>query len=61
MLNLQVTDITEHGIKFRGLASTKNPGDSWNLKCEVLERLNAFIVANYPASLPKFRVITHEV
>ncbi|MFN7095527.1 MAG: mechanosensitive ion channel family protein, partial [Burkholderiales bacterium] len=56
---LQVTDIQASTLKLRGIASTKSPGDSWSLRCEVLEKLNNFMVNNYPNSLPKLRII-HE-
>lgn len=52
----QVMEATERTIKIRALASVKNPGDSWNLKCEVLEKIIAFINDKYPNCIPKFRV-----
>lgn len=55
IVNLQVTDVQDRILKLRGIASVRNPGDSWNLRCEVLEKMIAFIVSNYPESLPKFR------
>ncbi len=59
-VNLQVADVQDKIIKLRGIASTKNPSDSWNLKCDVLEKLTAYIATNYPDSLPKLRFENHQ-
>lgn len=53
--NFQVTDAQENLIKVRALASASDSGNSWNLRCEILEELIAFIVKNYPESLPRIR------
>lgn len=58
--NLQVTDIKEGALQFRALTSARNSDDSWNLKCEVNEKLIAFIVENYPECLPRSRSIRIE-
>lgn len=52
---LEVVETDGNVMKIRALASVKNAGGSWNLKCEVLEKLIEFIVQNYPKSLPKMR------
>jgi small-conductance mechanosensitive channel len=52
---LQVTDVQENMIKVRALASAKDSASSWNLRCEILEKLIAFINQHYPQSLPRIR------
>jgi small-conductance mechanosensitive channel len=52
---LQVTNATHHGIELRALMSSQNSSDSWNLRCEVREKLIQFIQENYPHALPKVR------
>lgn len=52
---LQVTDAKEHTLELRALASAANASQAWDLRCEVREKLVAFIQMNYPASLPRLR------
>lgn len=52
---LQVVEAEGNVLKLRVLASVRNSGDSWNLKCEVLEKLIEFMVTAYPQCLPKLR------
>jgi len=52
---LQVTEATERTLELRALASASDAGKSWNLRCEVREKLVAFIQENYPTSLPRLR------
>ena len=52
---LQVTDAKERTLELRALASASDAGRSWDLRCEVREKLVAFIVKNYPGSLPRLR------
>lgn len=56
LAKLQVVDIKADALYFRGIASSRDSGDAWNLKCEILEEINLFIQKNYSASLPKLRV-----
>jgi small-conductance mechanosensitive channel len=58
---LQVVEASDKTIKVRALASAADAAKSWNLKCEILEKLNAYIVANYPDSLPKVRSVQYQV
>lgn len=53
--NLQVTDVKDNVLQVRALASAEDSNSSWNLRCEVLEKLIHFIVKNHPESLPKTR------
>jgi small-conductance mechanosensitive channel len=52
---LQVTDAKEHTLELRALASAADASLAWDLRCEVREKLIAFVQENYPGSLPRFR------
>ena len=52
---LQVTDAQEHTLRLRALVSAANASLAWDLRCEIRERLVAFIRHTYPESLPRFR------
>jgi small-conductance mechanosensitive channel len=52
---LQVTDAKERTLELRALASSSDAGKSWDLRCEVREKLVAFIQKDYPGSLPLLR------
>jgi hypothetical protein len=52
---LQVTDARERTLELRALASSSDASKSWDLRCEVREKLVAFIQARYPESLPHLR------
>jgi hypothetical protein len=54
---LQVTDAKERTVELRALASASNASDAWDLRCEVREKLVAFVQKNYPASLPRVRAL----
>jgi small-conductance mechanosensitive channel len=52
---LQVTDAKEHTLELRALASAADASLAWDLRCEIRERLVAFIQQNYPDTLPRLR------
>jgi small-conductance mechanosensitive channel len=52
---LQVTDLTERTVQLRALMSAANSGDAFNLRCEVRERLMAWLQAHHPDALPTVR------
>jgi small-conductance mechanosensitive channel len=52
---LQVTDLSERTVQLRALMSAANSGNAFNLRCEVCERLMAWLQANYPDALPTVR------
>ena len=56
--NLQVTDTPIDMVELRALVSARNPGAAWNLRCEVREKLIAFLQAEYPQALPRQRTET---
>jgi small-conductance mechanosensitive channel len=57
---LQVTNTTERAVELRALMSASDASAAWNLRCEVREKLIAFIQNNYPDGLPKVRAEIHE-
>jgi small-conductance mechanosensitive channel len=50
--SLQVTDAAADTVELRALVSARNPGEAWNLRCEVREKLIAFLRAEYPKAPP---------
>lgn len=52
---LQVTNSTERALELRALMSASEASDAWSLRCEVREKLVAFIQKNYPEALPRLR------
>jgi len=53
--NLQVTDATEKTMQLRVLATSADSSKSWDLRCEIREKLIAFIQEHHPRSLPMVR------
>ena len=52
---LQVTNTGEHVLELRALMSAVDAPTSWNLRCEVREKLVAFLRDIYPECLPRTR------
>lgn len=51
---LQVTDISDGKVELRALVSARSPGQTWNLRCEMREKLVAFLQAeNHRVSAPQ--------
>ncbi|MEM8757611.1 MAG: mechanosensitive ion channel family protein [Planctomycetota bacterium] len=50
-----VTDANDRSIQVRALISAANSSDHWDLRCEVREKLVAFIHREHPGSLPRER------
>ncbi|MNC97145.1 hypothetical protein D3C83_147020 [compost metagenome] len=55
MAGLQVTDAKEHTLEIRALASATDASLAWDLRCEIREKLVAFLQDKYPHSLPRLR------
>ncbi len=53
--NLQVTDATEKSMQIRVLATSADSSKSWDLRCDIREKLIAYIQQHHPQSLPQFR------
>jgi small-conductance mechanosensitive channel len=52
---VQVTDFRETVMEVRILASAADAGNAFNLRCEIREKLVAFLVESYPHALPRLR------
>ena len=55
VVNLQVSDAMESVMQLRALVSARNSGDAWDLRCEVREKLIAYIQREFPGALPRRR------
>ena len=53
--NLQVTDTNEHAMQIRVLATSADSAKSWDLRCDIREKLIAYIQKNHPHGLPQRR------
>jgi small-conductance mechanosensitive channel len=58
VVNLQVTDAREQTIELRALVSARDSGTVFGLRCEVREKLIAFLRSEYPRALPRRRTET---
>lgn len=52
---VQVTNCTERSMEVRALMSAANAPATWNLRCEIREKLVAFLQESYPDALPRVR------
>lgn len=55
VVNLQVVDSGERALQLRALVSARTSPEVWDLRCEIREKLIAFLQDQYPAALPKQR------
>jgi small-conductance mechanosensitive channel len=53
--SLQVTDTKQQTIEVRIIVSSRDAGQSWDLRCELREKLIEFLRQHYPESLPRIR------
>ena len=53
---LQVTNASEHTVEIRVLVSAADSPSAWNLRCEVREKLIAYLQTHFPGALPRTRV-----
>jgi small-conductance mechanosensitive channel len=56
VVNLQVTDAKERTIELRAIMSANNAGQTFDLRCEVREKMIDFLKKTYPQALPRERV-----
>jgi small-conductance mechanosensitive channel len=52
---IHVTDARERTLELRILASASDAPSTWNLRCEIREKLVAFLQERYPECLPRVR------
>ena len=55
VVNLQVSDVMEHTVQLRMLVSARNAPQTWDLRCEVREKMLAFLQTECPEALPRTR------
>jgi len=55
VVNVQVSDAREHVMEVRILASASDSSRAWDLRCDIREKLIAFIREAFPESLPRLR------
>jgi small-conductance mechanosensitive channel len=53
--SVQVTDAKETTIEVRAIMSANDAGQTWNLRCEVREKMIDFLQREYPEALPRQR------
>lgn len=56
VISLQVTDITDRVAQVRCLASARNGSTAFDLRCEIREKMLAFMRDECPEALPKDRL-----
>jgi small-conductance mechanosensitive channel len=55
VVNLQVVDTNARTMELRALVSARNAPQAWDLRCEMREKLVAFLQAEMPEALPRDR------
>ncbi|MBO1073962.1 mechanosensitive ion channel family protein [Roseomonas marmotae] len=55
VVNMQVTDLKSDTMEIRMLVSASNAGRTFDIRCEVREKMIAFLQAEYPSALPRGR------
>jgi small-conductance mechanosensitive channel len=55
VFNVQVTDSREHSMEVRILLSAASAGRAWDLRCEIREKIIAFLQREHPTALPRRR------
>ena len=61
VVNLQVVDSSERALQLRCLVSARTSPEAWDLRCEMREKLIAFLQDEYPGALPKQRAELVEI
>lgn len=55
VVNMQMIEANEKTVVMRGLMSARNSMIAWELRCEIREKLIAWLQQEYPSALPRFR------
>ena len=55
---IQVTDANDRTVEIRALVSARTSPEAWDLRCNVREKLIAWIRENHPDSLPQVRSVS---
>jgi small-conductance mechanosensitive channel len=59
--SLQVSDATERTMEVRGLMSAATSGATWDLRCEIREKMIAWLRESHPHALPRTRLDIEDV
>jgi hypothetical protein len=57
---LHVTNATERSVELRAIASAADASQLWELRCEIREKLVAYLREEYPEALPVVRAQLHD-
>lgn len=57
VINLQVSDAKTQVVEIRCLVSARSAPQTWDLRCEVREKMIAFLQAEHPYALPHTRIL----
>jgi small-conductance mechanosensitive channel len=57
VVNLQVIEASPRAIELRALVSARSAPQSWDLRCEIREKLLAFIREEMPEAFPRERAM----
>jgi small-conductance mechanosensitive channel len=55
LVKLQVTDADAFAMELRVIATARSSGDAFELRCELREKLIAYLQAEFPGALPRRR------
>jgi small-conductance mechanosensitive channel len=55
LIKLQITDADALTMELRVIATARSAGDAFDLRCELREKLIAYLQAEFPGSLPRRR------
>ena len=55
VINLQMSDARERVVELRALVSARTAPQCWDLRCEVREKMIAWLQREYPGALPRRR------
>ncbi len=55
VFNVQITELKDENVELRILVSAKNSGAAWDLRCDVREKMLAWLQAELPWCLPHRR------
>lgn len=56
VFGVQVTGCSERTVELRVLVSAADASKAWDLRCDLRERMLAFVQTHYPDSLPRIRI-----
>lgn len=55
VVNLQIVEATERSVQLRILVSGRTSPETWDLRCEIREKVIGYLQHEHPEALPRFR------